>query len=724
MDENVIKILNNLNQCLSVGQSTLGGAMSVGFYDRAAQDNMKKIIISAFQERSKKIEGKLEEVSGYTGSTYEELRRQGFSLEKTIKTFKREIKSWEKISDKIASLFESIPGIGHLLSGAYRVLEWMTKLQLVSVKNFQTLTNAGVALEQSTTHLFRYASEIGISIDDLTKQMSEYSPQLAKMRGVFGNGIESFVTLEKSAKKASSELGLKLSTTLKTSMNYFDSMANSYFVQNRNIEELQTESEKYTKTLQKLAIVTGKSTESILSEIEAREKNVKWQMISSDERNKEMITAMTAMGFSQDDIISVITGMMQESTAKSMVNPGQSVLINALMEIQRSGKRLSGNEILQQAQNYYRSSGLGYYANNDYLFYKNNPHMAYSMDEDVVRGVINPINIMAMKNINSNENDIKKNKGISDLYEEWARLYNNFINMFSIEGESFNRILKGISKTLKYINDEIFTSERVELMRKWIEDFFNMGTDLVKNGVEGVKNLFNNTEGMIKKLDGVLDGVIKAFDFFKNHWISISAALLTTLGALFLGSKFLPGGKKIKGNLIGGGLAAGGVIAANDIISSVADDAVKNGYNSKATYGLSYASQGALSGAAIGTFFGGPIGAAIGAGVGAVGGGILGVFKGHLAEQEKEQKKDNKEKIDDQFSKLTNSTLNVKNEDEKKYEDEKRELLISIKNDINSIKTNIPSILIASKNIDANTNNVSQKLGNISFYREVEYQAG
>ena len=718
-----------LGKCISEAQSSVNGAMSVAFMNEDARKSLKEIIIDAIQKRKDPLESSADKINKNTKNIGNALDKQSRKFEEAFKNFSRNLDSWEKISDKWHSLLSNIPAFGNILNGLYTLVEGMINLQLKSVKNYQQLNNAGIALENSTTALYGYASEIGISIDVLTKNMIDYSQELAKMRGIFGNGLVSFVQLEKNVKGASKEIGMNFPTAIKATMNYFNSMADSYFVQNRSMEELQTESERYIKTLQKLSIVSGKSADSILSEIEAREKNIKWQMISSDEKNKEMITAMTAMGFSQDDIISVITGMMQETTAKTMVNPGSAAIINSLMQIQRSGQRLTGEEILKYSQNAYKASGANRYAMNDYLFYKNNPHLAYTMDEDVVRGVIIPQRIMEMSDIESNRIDNEKNKGVVTIYEEVAKGFNKFLNAFSIQGESFNNTIAGIIKALNYFNENVFTKERSEKIRNWIDNTLD---NFVKKIVD-----------IVDSMSDITSYIKETFQFIKNHWqIMFGILLALKIGGMRNGSGILTG------NL--GTLSSIGITGYHAYNSY---DKFKNG-DAIGGLGEGARSIGVGAAGALGRILGGEKGAMIGTALAegaveitsALTKGFIGLFTNSkdMTPQERFDEsrkkliekygqdfvntndknwKDKKELLDDHYSKISNTTLKVKNEDENKYEDEKKDILISIRNDINSMKTNMSSLLASSRSIDNNTNNVNQKLGNISFTREVEYQS-
>ena len=58
------EIIQRLNACISTGQGTLGGSLSVGIYDELAQAKLKRVIIDALKDKDKSIKDLNQEVEG------------------------------------------------------------------------------------------------------------------------------------------------------------------------------------------------------------------------------------------------------------------------------------------------------------------------------------------------------------------------------------------------------------------------------------------------------------------------------------------------------------------------------------------------------------------------------------------------------------------------------------------------------------------------------------
>lgn len=590
MNENIEIVLEKLSQCISTGQSTLGGSLSVGIYDKAARDSLTKIIIDAFNNRkdpgfNKAISDGANKLSSDITSSQEKLN------EKLVKQWKSEKNIFVQAQEKFYKFTEKLPGFGKILSGLIWSGEQLIKLQLKSVDNFNLLNNAGVGLEESTTKLFEKASNIGITVDKLVQNMQDNSQRLAKMRAYFGNGEESFIKLSQISKQAAKDVGINYSTALKASMNYFDSVSTSYYILGKDISSLSSESERYIKSLQKLSLTTGKSTESILSEIEAREKEAKFRLLSADPRNKDIIAAMSALGFTNDDMISVLTGQMQESTAIASTNPAMGRMISLLQELKLSGKELKPNEILTYLQNNI-GEDFKSIAQETYRMFTENPHMiqAFSQNQDILRAITTAVDVLNATDIEENKIDLGKSQELTTLREEFSKTWNKFIQAFSVEGESFTKLLNLFNDLLTKFNTKVLTDENIDKINKKLNEFLDSGVDPF---VKSMKELFNEIGEVIKfikeysteikyALYGIAaifaGGTLLNFTSSLSSIVKILPGLSTGLSGL---SKTLSVGTLAKGGLYGmavyGGYKAGQWMGLDDEKTFVGSKIAKGG---------------------------------------------------------------------------------------------------------------------------------------------------
>ena len=533
---NIDYVLGALGQTvISGGSGYQGFSLSVGIYDQTARKALRDVIIDAIQNKDEKINEKYDDIKNTLGQglkTNNEQSKQ--NIEKLIKAWQAPKSFFTKFTEGFYNLGEKLPGFLKIFNGLIYAGGKLLKLQFSSIANFNKLNNSGIALEESTTQLYGKASKIGITIDDLVKSLQDNSQRLVKMRSIFGNGLESFTSISEKVKQTSKEIGLSYSTGLKASMNYFDSVSTSYFILGKDLGSLQTESERYIKSLQKLSLATGKSTESILAEIEAREKDSKWKIISSDEKNKEIITAMTAMGFSNDDIMSVITGQMQESTAISAsTNSAMAEMIDMLQQLKLSGKKLSSEEIFKYVKENL-SEGSKLDSASIYKLLQENPSLVNALQEDQLRGAVLSMDIQQMNSLESNENDLKKSSQLEEIRENAYKTWNKFLQAFSVEGEGMTKLMESINILFKKFNEEVLTDELINKIGTKLNDFLNGGIDFLVNNTE---NLFKNLGEFIDKAKILFDDITKIINFIKDHATIISVAL-GSIAALFVGYKF------------------------------------------------------------------------------------------------------------------------------------------------------------------------------------------
>lgn len=456
------EILGRIASCVSLNGGPVGSSLSVGFYEDGALNKLKNIIIRAIQQRKTTVEeeNNSNNINNINNNITTITKQQAeFNVKKIFERLVKDLndenkgilKSLRNFGDKVLKEF---PKTHLILNSILAVGKTQLSQGIKQVEVYKNLVNSGVNLQQTTKSLYLNANKVGLTYDNYIKVLQKNSETYAKLNGIYKNGHTVFDKMVRSAKDVTKELGLDFSTSIKISNDFMKENAFYYEMHGKSMETLIDESKSYAKSLVGLSKATGKSTESIYSEIKAREKDNLWRVLNADPRNKGLIAAMQASGFSTEMMEGILTGTWNVQLGQASTAPGFSKIIDYLNYIKTQGLDLDSNEILKGMK-----GALTPYASDisimEKMMRENLPVTAALRDFGGITGNLISTNILQSNFQKGNKEDQEGFQHYANFEEQLDILNNNIALTLTPALEDFGNAISfatfALEKTNKFI---------------------------------------------------------------------------------------------------------------------------------------------------------------------------------------------------------------------------------------------------------------------------------
>lgn len=252
-----------------------------------------------------------------------------------------------RLEQGLTKFFESLPILGGALSAASTLGFAYAKIQLENINDYRQLNSSGLLYNKDFKALYEDAGEIGISKDEYKKALLKNAQTIARLNGVTGDGLGTFKKFFEQVKKTSNSIGMDLND----SVNVISIVArNMYSDMELNQTNLNLVTEKYMKTLKTLSYWTGKSTESLISEVQKREDNAVYRTWASNSGVKAQIMQTVLDTFASEDFkADIARGMNTGSISKaSAINPYLGKVYDEIMTLRQNMDNLSDDDFEKQ----------------------------------------------------------------------------------------------------------------------------------------------------------------------------------------------------------------------------------------------------------------------------------------------------------------------------------------------------------------------------------------
>jgi len=526
------EVLERLNACISTGQGTLGGALSVGIFDENAQAKLTKIIINAIKNRNNQEE--VDRLNGINNGIAN-IGSQNNLLNKLFDRFIKEQRDKDKKDkgaiEKISSFIgKNIPIIGKVAKTAMNTIDFVYKQQIQWVNWYQQLNSSGILLNDGLKGLSEQANNAGVTIGEFAKFISSNSQSVAKLGSAFGNTTNSFSKYINLMNSYNKELVMAPEEIAKLSLSYSDAYAIYYQSQSNGMELLAEKTKNYLKYLDALSKATGRHKDQIDEETKRRETDLRWQVWMQDENNKKTAAAWNLMGLSIQQQQALAFGLPNKELTQLQLSSPE--FVNFAEQIGSAKSDDERIEILGKLDEHF-TKHMDEYKEELRMLRESG---LLNADEDYVKflaeGIMKGINFASSYNANEAEKVISGNYNANETEDrssvvsaiEWSQKINEVNNSITDALRLDSELMKNIYTIEKQLTDDVIIP-LIDTGKNWLLDPVKSGlNDLVKD----IANLF--------KEDG--KSLLDKFTSFmtKHPWFTggtIAATILSTLSSGF-----------------------------------------------------------------------------------------------------------------------------------------------------------------------------------------------
>lgn len=332
------EILNLIASAVdSTGHGGASALLSVGVVDGRAKSELQSVIENALNHRERKYDNPRNEENRNIEEHIRLIKEENKQDEERIKKAQKilqDITDPVKIFDTtLNKTIKQFGPFGEALGVATTALKMFIDHQFKWLERYRQLNDVGVTLNGSLGSLADRATAAGLRIDEYTELVKSHSTAVAKLGGLYGDGIKTFTTLIKNNKELGYQLGMMPQQVAKISAAF---AGNSELLFNRNetMATLTTKTQEYIIWLDKLSKATGKSREQVLEETKARENDLRLKVLTKNEVNKKRLDMLMAINpnLTTEDQIAFLSGRMTGNLGMMQNIPYVGNILNQLAQ--------------------------------------------------------------------------------------------------------------------------------------------------------------------------------------------------------------------------------------------------------------------------------------------------------------------------------------------------------------------------------------------------------
>lgn len=499
---NVDEILNKLNNVITSGNESGGNVLNVGILNENALRKLSEAIRGGIRRNQ-------DDNNGRDNNNREENRRMFLDamsgyVEKGFKNLGNIVtNTGEKIRSSISSIFKFFPIIGDLFTFTKDLSVKIFDIYQGAYLNVYELHKVGQNLNAGVSSIYDAAGRIGISSEKLIETLTGNSEVVSQLTGIMkSSDLNPMYDYLKIAKEMSKKIGLSFDMTVNMSKDAYKDFAEHLSLTQGNMDSLNSKTETYIMFLDKLSKATGKSAESIAKETEARDKEISWRVLSMDPKNKMKIAAMSGLGMSIDEQISVLTGVPNEASTLGSLTPGYAHITEYMRNYQGNNPEEFLKGLKEISGNYTPLLG------SQISFLQKNPQLAFAL-QDQMKGLnlMFNVNEMSVERIMEQAGLNETLGAMANIEEKWnlfKQKWNKFIMTFS---PLFETTIQFFSDTLdKILNlfddgDEGREPNKTKRIEEGIKEFnetykkfLNDISDSILGYAKNIKELFETGE--------------------------------------------------------------------------------------------------------------------------------------------------------------------------------------------------------------------------------------
>jgi hypothetical protein len=182
------------------------------------------------------------------------------------------------LSDFYGAMKDLPLGLG-MVAGLFQKLAQMQEAEL---ETYRSMTKAGVNFGGQLNAIRQNALDLGLTLDQFGKLMTDHGKDFAMMGGTANEGAESFTAVAKTLRQ--SDMGKQLRALGYTSEEAADKMANYIAMtggrtatEMKNTKGIADETGRYMKNLDQLSQLTGESRDALEKKMQEEAADVAWQ---------------------------------------------------------------------------------------------------------------------------------------------------------------------------------------------------------------------------------------------------------------------------------------------------------------------------------------------------------------------------------------------------------------------------------------------------------------
>lgn len=484
VDTSMSKLINALNK----KDENLNNSLKEGHLDNEKginriSDNLGRInssldkILNTFPVKMNDSINKLLKEKGNKQEEEDFLRKSGF-FKNLFSTVIHPINSLIHPIKSLTILFDSmlakLPVWIKFFDATYSISKEFVALQFRNIQIYKELNNSGVFFKDSFSDLHRYASEAGISLNELSKSLIQHSQGVARLYGVTNNGVDSFNRLLKGVRETGSEIGMNFSTAIKIAGQMAEDSSLHLFMTGQSMENLVGQTEIYQKQLQKLSLATGKSTESILAETKARDDEVTKKLWLSDPKNKMLYNFLKAQGIDEKVIQAYITGVpTAEYVQASVTSRAVGDYLENIRGINRSKYQMSDEEFSSSLMNAMKGFDINT-AREELGFFSDNMLFTEQFAASVggfrtSLGMLQSIPLLINKDFDDLIGKNLVSERIDAFVSKFKSLWENMLKDFSMDEDKMNKAFDLMDRffiRLHTVIDSLLNGNLIEGLKK------------------------------------------------------------------------------------------------------------------------------------------------------------------------------------------------------------------------------------------------------------------
>lgn len=519
VDTSMSKLINALNK----KDENLNNSLKEGHLDNEKginriSDNLGRInssldkILNTFPVKMNDSINKLLKEKGNKQEEEDFLRKSGF-FKNLFSTVIHPINSLMHPIKSLTILFNSmlakLPVWIKFFDAAYSISKEFVALQFRNIQIYKELNNSGVFFKDSFSDLHRYASEAGISLNELSKSLIQHSQGVARLYGVTNNGVDSFNRLLKGVRETGSEIGMNFSTAIKIAGQMAEDSSLHLFMTGQSMENLVGQTEIYQKQLQKLSLATGKSTESILAETKARDDEVTKKLWLSDPKNKMLYNFLKAQGIDEKVIQAYITGVpTAEYVQASVTSRAVGDYLENIRDINRSKYQMSDEEFSSSLMNAMKGFDINT-AREELGFFSDNMLFTEQFAASVggfrtSLGMLQSIPLLINKDFDDLIGKNLVSERIDAFVSKFKSLWENMLKDFSMDEDKMNKAFDLMDRffiRLHSVIDSLLNGNLMEGLDKLFHGSIEETTEVINSKIkeqQALEQKIKNSEERLK----------------------------------------------------------------------------------------------------------------------------------------------------------------------------------------------------------------------------------
>ena len=537
------EILNRLNQCISTGSGTLGGSVSVGFYDQTAQDKLVGIIIKALKNRdNNELTESINKIPNTVKKGIDDFNASWLAIaKKYINDQKnKELKSTNVLDKLILGVGKRIPILGKAINAGYGFLKLVYNQQKQWVLWYQELNSSGILLSEGLDQLTNYANDAGVKIGDFVSILTQHSKTVAKFGAIYGDGAKATSKFLNKITPIGDELGYTESELHKVSMSFADRYGIMYSMQKNNMDELTQKTSNYLKFLTALSRATGVQKEQIEEENKQRENDIRWNIwLKANPLNAMKAAIWTRQGYNLEQQRAMAFHMPNKEYQKLLISDRNAVVPGEMVEKAKTEEELQEivkNEIPEFLEKLREENikNIKELANSPILLAQPEIVEFYASGQMLINNLLG-IKWDEFKKVFDNKYSDKEKsdkellKSAREKEREIAKIQNDIADTLKLSSDTIEAVYRSEKMLYNEVKKDVET-----LKKKLLDPIKGVGEKGVKFGIE------NTTQALVDTLGNIREAVEGEQTATGAFWKTITEHPIFSTGLVLLGLSWLP----------------------------------------------------------------------------------------------------------------------------------------------------------------------------------------